>query len=166
MFYRSDAMLPARQERRDIYHYGVKGMKWGVRRTPEQLGHRLPAKQLVAKSSNRSTIVQEAIRSGKVSKQVNREKQLRHTLGGHTKGRSYLYGGVDYAQKLIDELSGTGDPIIVEGIGWTNKERVISSRVIGAYVNPKDDKETEVNTAVIVYSKTGAHIYPAQRKEE
>lgn len=24
----------------EIYHYGVKGMKWGVRRTPEQ-GHKL-----------------------------------------------------------------------------------------------------------------------------
>lgn len=23
-----------------LIHYGVKGMKWGVRRTPEQLGHR------------------------------------------------------------------------------------------------------------------------------
>lgn len=23
-----------------LAHYGVKGMKWGVRRTPEQLGHR------------------------------------------------------------------------------------------------------------------------------
>lgn len=23
-----------------IYHYGIKGMKWGVRRTPAQLGHR------------------------------------------------------------------------------------------------------------------------------
>lgn len=23
----------------EIEHYGVKGMKWGVRRTPEQLGH-------------------------------------------------------------------------------------------------------------------------------
>lgn len=23
-----------------IYHHGIKGMKWGVRRTPEQLGHR------------------------------------------------------------------------------------------------------------------------------
>ena len=24
-----------------LYHHGVKGMKWGIRRTPEQLGHRV-----------------------------------------------------------------------------------------------------------------------------
>lgn len=24
-----------------LYHHGIKGMKWGVRRTPEQLGHRV-----------------------------------------------------------------------------------------------------------------------------
>lgn len=24
----------------ELIHYGVKGMKWGVRRTPEQLGHK------------------------------------------------------------------------------------------------------------------------------
>lgn len=24
----------------ELYHHGIAGMKWGVRRTPEQLGHR------------------------------------------------------------------------------------------------------------------------------
>lgn len=23
-----------------LEHYGIKGMKWGIRRTPEQLGHK------------------------------------------------------------------------------------------------------------------------------
>lgn len=24
----------------ELYHHGIKGQKWGIRRTPEQLGHR------------------------------------------------------------------------------------------------------------------------------
>lgn len=35
----------------ELYHYGVKGMKWGVRRTPEQLGHRTSAKLKKAATS-------------------------------------------------------------------------------------------------------------------
>lgn len=26
----------------DASHFGIKGMKWGVRRTPEELGHKIP----------------------------------------------------------------------------------------------------------------------------
>lgn len=29
---------------KELYHYGVKGMKWGIRRTPEQLGRKASPK--------------------------------------------------------------------------------------------------------------------------
>lgn len=28
----------------ELYHHGVKGMKWGVRRSPKELGHEPPTK--------------------------------------------------------------------------------------------------------------------------
>lgn len=122
-----------------LVHYGVKGMKWGVGRTPEQLGH----KKSVAKSQNsgiiKNEIIMEAIRSGKVSKTVNREKQTRHTLHGRKKGRSYIDGDLEYAQQLIDRLHGTGTPIIVNGV-WAQKERVYDSHIIGTYVDRKGEE--------------------------
>ena len=30
--------------RAELCHHGIKGMRWGVRRTPEQLGHEPPTK--------------------------------------------------------------------------------------------------------------------------
>lgn len=35
-----------------IYHYGIKGMKWGIRRTAEQLGHKIKSKFSRNKSSS------------------------------------------------------------------------------------------------------------------
>lgn len=46
-----------------IYHHGIKGMKWGVRRSPEQLGHAPKGK--VAKSAEDVTIDGEFYRSKK-----------------------------------------------------------------------------------------------------
>lgn len=47
-------------ENNELYHYGVLGMHWGVRRTPEQLGHR-------TKSSG-------SVRSAKARVRVNKKK--------------------------------------------------------------------------------------------
>lgn len=33
----------------ELYHYGVKGMKWGVRRSPSQLGHKTVRTKKTAK---------------------------------------------------------------------------------------------------------------------
>ena len=37
----------------ELYHHGIKGQKWGIRRTPEQLGHR----RYISKGSNASKTV-------------------------------------------------------------------------------------------------------------
>lgn len=138
-------------------HHGIKGQKWGVRNGPPYP---------LEKSAKGSRIVKETIESGMVSKTVNRDKQQRHTLKGHTPGRSYLDGDLDFAQELIDELSGTGEPVVVEGQGWKHKERVTASKIIGTHVDPESGAETKTSKAMIAYSKSGAHIYPRKEQED
>ncbi len=139
----------------ELFHHGVKGQKWGVRNGPPYP---------IDRSTNHDTIVKDAIESGLVSKKVNREKQLRHTKNEHVPGRSYIDGGLEYAQELVDKLSGTGEALMVGTGRWNNRERVTSPHIIGTYVD-QNGVEEKSNVAMIIYSKTGSHIYPVQRKE-
>lgn len=43
-----DELMPSDDELNSLEHYGVKGQKWGVRRTPEQLGHITEKKRRVS----------------------------------------------------------------------------------------------------------------------
>lgn len=80
-------------------------------------------------------------------------------------GRSYIDGDLEYVQKLIDKLSGTGESKLNYNSYWNHKERVVSPHIIGTHVD-EHGVETKTNSAMIVYSKTGSHIYPARRKEK
>lgn len=90
---------------------------------------------------------------------------MRHTKDGHTPGKSYINGDVKYAQKLVDELSGTGRPLTDSSGKWNRKERVKNNTLIGVHVDYETGEETRTKTGIIVYSKTGTHIYPGKRGE-
>lgn len=138
-----------------LAHHGIKGQKWGVRNGPPYP---------LDKSQKSDTIVEDAIESGEVSKTINREKQLRHTKSNHAPGRSYLDGELDYAQELVDRYSGKGETKTNRDGSWNHRERITANHDIGVYVD-EDGNETRSNTAMIIYSNTGTHIYPARRKE-
>lgn len=66
----------------ELYHHGIKGMKWGVRRTPAQLGHdtgKIDLQKTKKKVDAANTIVNETRNinnnvSKKQSKKVQKQK--------------------------------------------------------------------------------------------
>lgn len=146
-----------------LMHYGVKGMKWGVRRTPEQLGHRKSAKK-VANSSKSGRlsheILTEALRTGEVTTKLNVGHQKKHLPDRVDKGRSYILGDLATAQRLVNELSGTG-VLIADRNGWAHKERVWATDKVGVFVS-EDSTEVRTNKLIIHYGKKGSHIMAGQ----
>lgn len=66
-----------------IYHYGVKGMRWGVRRTPAQLGHKVARKSLMDTAKSVATKAKSGItKVGNVAKssiKASREKDIENS---------------------------------------------------------------------------------------
>lgn len=81
--------------------------------------------------------MQRNIDSGNVKLEINPEKQSRHIKDsrGYVAGRSYIYGGVEQAQKIVNDLCGTGTPVMKPDGTWANKEHVQSDEAIGIAVN-------------------------------
>ena len=112
-------------------------------------------------------VVRDAVLSKDVSLKINESKQNRHIVGSanFTKGRSYLNDGVD-AQRLVDELKGTGTPIFDSNGEWTRKERVSCSVYVGKHVDISTGEETPTKNLTIIYSKTGTHIVPRRSDDQ
>ena len=65
----------ARARTDELFHYGVKGMKWGVRRTPDQLGH----SPKVAKAGKR-VILKEKSNGGEKALKTQPSSALRKVI--------------------------------------------------------------------------------------
>lgn len=100
-----------------MYHFGIKGMKWGVRRSPEQLGHKTPrsAKKRnaeVRKKREEALAKAKTMSSDDLKKAVNRielERKYQDLVGGKEEriGKSaavVILGGI--GTMLINRAAG------------------------------------------------------------
>jgi len=89
--------------------------------------------------------------------QINRHKQGRHIPGSsnYIPGRSPLSISFQEAQQLIEHYAGAGR--------WQggNKEVVRFPFRIGTYIHNDRTTRTPTPVGVIHYSRTGAHLVPA-----
>lgn len=70
----------------ELYHYGIKGMKWGVIRTAEQLGHIVKsAKSLYDSNKAKKRAKEEAAIAKKRSKITNPKKLTTEELNARIK---------------------------------------------------------------------------------
>lgn len=157
-----------------LYHYGIKGQKWGIRRFQNADGT-LTIQGRERYKDNRETHhkrdpnskVMQALEAGKISVRLNVSNQTKHVKGSHNfdVGRSYVLGNLKDCQTLISELYGTGQALTNRRNEFNNKERVRASRVFGVYVDEETKQETKTRYGIIHYGKAGAHIIPARSKE-
>lgn len=104
------------------------------------------------------------IASNETPKAINPGNQNKHIKGGkgYIEGRSYIYGGLAAAQALVDQYSGTGEPILTRNGEWAHKEYVCADHPVGAVVEPETEEETETRAFMIHYGKRGTHVVPAK----
>lgn len=157
-----------------LYHYGIKGQKWGIRRFQNADGtltiqgrERYKDNRETHHKRNPNSKVIQALEAGKISVKVNVSNQTKHIKGSHNfeEGKSHVLGNLEDCQTLISELYGTGQALTNRRNEFNNKERVRASRVFGVYVDKETKQESKTRYGIIHYGKAGAHIIPARNKE-
>ncbi|MBU3102983.1 polymorphic toxin type 50 domain-containing protein [Clostridium gasigenes] len=113
--------------------------------------------------------IKENIKKGKYPLDINVQAQNKHIRGTnqYIEGRSLLTISIDEAQELINEYSGIGIPIIIDG-EWKNKERIIENDKIIGVCKDSEGGSSDTSNFMIHYNysnkkqKQGTHIVPSK----
>ena len=138
-----------------LAHHGVKGQKWGVRNGPPYP---------LDKSKKSGTIVTDSIAAGEVSQTVNKDKQKRHSKVITSPEEVILMEILT----LHSSWSTNTPELELQSARMGNgshRERITAKEDIGTYVDV-DGNETRSDRAMIIYSKTGTHIYPIRKEND
>lgn len=76
-------------ENNELYHYGVLGMHWGVRRTPEQLGHRAKSSGSARSAKARVRVNKKKAGSTKPMTAEEKESKKKEAMDSHDPGQVY-----------------------------------------------------------------------------
>lgn len=130
--------------KKELYHYGILGMRWGVRRTPEQLGHK-PAgskergadqqkkQEIKTASKNRRLLSDQELRSR--IERLRLEKQLKElTREEVTPGKAFVEDVLSSSGKKIAGALVTGAVLYGVKAAMTKE---FNLKEAAAYMTPK-----------------------------
>jgi len=123
-------------------------------------------KRRVSEYNKKQDEIRALIQSDEMPKTIHKGRQNKHVKSskGYLPGRSYIYGTIEDAQRLVDQYHGTGRAVLSRAGEWANKEFILCDEAIGVVIDPVTGKEQETRRFAIHYSKKGTHIVPG--KEE
>lgn len=132
----------------ELYHYGVKGMRWGVRRTPEQLGHRTDRKtRTMSADQKKKAYMKQDVKNRRtlsdadLKKKIERikmEKQLRELTAEEIgPGKKFVQDVLSSSGKKVATALVTGATLYGIKAAMTGDFDV---KQLAAYMTPKPKK--------------------------
>lgn len=110
----------------------------------------------------KDTAILDLIEKGVVKDEINVNLQSQHCSDTRNTDstKSYIYGDMQTAKELYNDYRGTGVPVCDRNGNIQLKERVECDHIVGVYYDGDTHSFIETNNLMIIFSKTGSHLYP------
>ncbi|WP_154520039.1 polymorphic toxin type 50 domain-containing protein [Velocimicrobium porci] len=82
----------------------------------------------------------------------------------YTKGRSYLSISLQKVQELVNKYAGTGELKRDNKGNWSNKEFVVTDKIVGVCIDPITGKERPTTRFSIHYFKRGGKLMLSEKE--